>query len=157
MNPSLVLTHDFEFHIFELPKFVPSGDNIEELPAEEKWLYLFTHATEMEPETLAEILNEPPYREAIGVLQMISKSEEDLQYYEDRLKFLRDQQSWLEDARQQGRQEALQEGIIGGKIQMLQELLGEPVASNETILASSVAELTAQLDALQQRLRNRDA
>lgn len=53
------------------------------------------HAADMEPETLAELLWDPPYREALGVLEMISKSPEDLQYYEDRLKFLRDEQGKL--------------------------------------------------------------
>ena len=47
-NVELILTNDLEFHIFELPKYRPSGDNIGELPADEKWLYLFTHAAEME-------------------------------------------------------------------------------------------------------------
>ena len=37
-NMELVLTDNFEFHIFELPKFEPTSDNIGELPAAEKWL-----------------------------------------------------------------------------------------------------------------------
>jgi hypothetical protein len=65
----LVLTDNFELHIFELPKFEPSSDNIGELPADEKWLYLLTHAAELEPEVLANQLGESAYREAIGVLR----------------------------------------------------------------------------------------
>ena len=41
-----------------------SGAKLGELPADEKWLYLFTRAAEMEPKTLAELLRDPPYREA---------------------------------------------------------------------------------------------
>ncbi len=44
----LVLTDNFEFHIFELPKFVPSSNNIRELPADEKWLYLLKESTNFE-------------------------------------------------------------------------------------------------------------
>ncbi|MCC6510106.1 MAG: PD-(D/E)XK nuclease family transposase, partial [Pirellulaceae bacterium] len=83
-DPKLVLTDDFEFHIIELPKFRPESDNISELPPDQKWLYLFTHAAELEPDQLSNLLGDQPYREAIGVLEMISKSPEDYQYYEDR-------------------------------------------------------------------------
>ncbi len=73
-DPSLVMTEDFEFHIIELPKFRPESDNIAGLPPDQKWLYLFTHAAAMEPGQLSELLAEEPYREAIGVLEMISKT-----------------------------------------------------------------------------------
>ncbi|MCC6508467.1 MAG: hypothetical protein IT423_05125, partial [Pirellulaceae bacterium] len=38
----------------KLPKFRPTSDNIDQLPAEQKWLYLFTHATQMEPDELSD-------------------------------------------------------------------------------------------------------
>jgi predicted transposase/invertase (TIGR01784 family) len=164
-NMELVLTENFEFHIFELPKFEPTSDNIGELPADEKWLYLLTHAAEVEPEDLANQLGESAYREAIGVLEMISKSPEDLQYYEDRLKFLRDERGKLDAARQEGeqigvakgRQEGRQEGNLAGKIQTLQELLGDRVSTDEELLAESVTALTTQLQRLRDRLNKRDA
>lgn len=109
-NADLVLTDAFEFHIFELPKFRPSSDNIGELSSEEKWLYLFTRASETDPNALADLLEDPAYREALGVLEMISKSPSDLEYYESRLKFLRDEQGKLEAARQEGREEGREEG-----------------------------------------------
>ena len=167
-NMELVLTDNFEFHIFELPKFEPASDNIGELPAPEKWLYLLTHAAEMEPQALADQLGEPPYREAIGVLEMISKSPEDLQYYEDRLKFLRDERGKLDAARQEGeqigvargrqegRQEGRHEGKLAGKIQTLQELLGDRVSTDEELLNESLSALTAQLQRLRDRLSNRN-
>ncbi len=52
-DSELVMTDDFEFHIIELPKFRPESDNIGNLPPDQKWLYLFMHAAEMEPEHLA--------------------------------------------------------------------------------------------------------
>jgi hypothetical protein len=63
---------------------------------------LFKHASTMEPNCLSDLLHEEPYREAIGVLQMISKSPEDLEYYESRLKFLRDEEGKLLAARKEG-------------------------------------------------------
>jgi flagellar biosynthesis/type III secretory pathway protein FliH len=92
---------------------------------------------------------------------MISKSPEDLQYYEDRLKFLRDERGKLEAARQEGRQEGReeghQEGKLAGKIQMLQELLGDRVSTDEELQAQSVTALTTQLQLLRDRLYKRDA
>ncbi len=172
-NSALILTSDLEFHIFELPKYVPSSDNIGELPADEKWLYLFTHAAETDPVTLANLLRDPAYHEAIGVLQMISKSPEDLQYYEDRLKFLRDERGTLlaakqegeqlglakgrEEGREVGREEGREEGKLAGKIQTLQELLGETVTSDDELLSRDRETLTTVLTSLQSRLRRRDA
>ncbi len=57
-DSKLLLTDDFEFHIVELPKFRPEDDNITRLPTDQKWLYLFTHAAEMEPEQLSDLLGE---------------------------------------------------------------------------------------------------
>jgi predicted transposase/invertase (TIGR01784 family) len=168
-NVELILTNDLEFHIIELPKYEPSSDNIEELPPDEKWVYLFKYAAEVEPERLAELLRDPPYREAIGVLQMISQSPEDLQYYEDRLKFLRDEQGKLLAAKQEGeqlglargreegREEGREQGKLAGKIQMIQELLGDAVDSDEALLSHDRDTLTALLSDLQTRLRRREA
>lgn len=162
-----MMTDDFEFHIIELPKFSPASDNIGDLPPAQKWLYLFTHAAEMEPEQLADLLVEEPYREAIGVLEMISKTPEDYQYYEDRLKFLRDEEAKLEDAKEKGRVEGLEEGrkegreegqelgLLAGKIQVLQELLGEPATSKSDLLVMSVDALAMKLADLQHQLRDR--
>jgi predicted transposase/invertase (TIGR01784 family) len=45
----LVLTDNFEIHIFELPKFVPSSVSVSELSADEKWLYLIKEAVNFDP------------------------------------------------------------------------------------------------------------
>lgn len=57
----------------------------------------------------------------------------------------------------QGREEGREEGKLGGKIQMLQELLGDAVTSDEDLLTRERDTLTAELAALQARLRRRDA
>ena len=171
-DSSLVLTDGIEFHIFELPKFRPSSDNVSELPRDQKWLFLFANAAEMDAATLASELDEAPYREAIGVLEMISKSPEDLQYYEDRLKYLRDERGILDAARlegleegrakgraegrEQGREEGLERGKLTGKIQALEELLDDSVTSDEVLGSLSLTGLAAKLHALNERIKKGD-
>ncbi len=60
-----------------------------------------------------------------------------------------------EEGLEQGREEGLEHGILAGKIQLLQDLLGEPVASKNELLALEVEALATQLAVLQQRLRDR--
>ena len=131
------------------------------MPADEKRLYLLTRAVEFEPDELAEQLGAAAYREAIGVLEMISKLPEDQQYYEDRLKFLRDEQAKLDSARQEGFQEGFREGFqqgkLAGRIQALQELLGGPVSTDDELFSQDATALAAQLQALQFRVNGRIA
>jgi flagellar biosynthesis/type III secretory pathway protein FliH len=128
-------------------------------------LYLLRHAQTMDSDLLADLLVDPPFQEAIGVLQMISKNPEDLQFYEARLKFLRDQQAQIEAAKQEGREEGREKGreegreeghekgIIAGKIQLLQELLGDGVSVKAELLVQSLPELESRRSELQQRVR----
>jgi len=153
----LVLTEDFEFHTLELPKFAPSSDNIGKLPAEEKWLYLLRNAALMETDQLSDLLAEPPYREALGVLEMISKNPEDLQFYESRLKFLRDEEAKLDAATAKGRKEGREEGKLTGQVQTLQEILGEPITPDTDLSTMPTHALTTLVEELQQKLRNRNA
>jgi predicted transposase/invertase (TIGR01784 family) len=57
----------------------------------------------------------------------------------------------------QGREEGLAKGKVAGRVQMLQELLGEPVTSDAELDALELSSLTDLFAGLQQRLRNRDA
>lgn len=106
---------------------------------------------------------EPEFCEAIGVLEMISKSPEDLQYYEDRLKFLRDEAAKLGAAREEGLEEGevigvgkgVQLGKLTGRIQTLQELLGEQVSLDEELLLENTEMLMNRLESLQARLKRR--
>ena len=120
---------------------------------------LFKEAVHFEPEALMEQLVEPEFCEAIGVLEMISKSQEDLQYYEDRLKFLRDEAAKLDAAREEGREEGVQLGVrigkLATKIQTLQELLGDDVSLDDELLAQSIEVLSSRLASLQARLPRR--
>ena len=82
---------------------------------------------------------------------MISKSPEDRQFYEARMKFLHDEEARLIAAREEGREE----GSVVGKIQLLQQLLGDEEVSTPALLQRGSDELSKLLSELQTRLRSR--
>jgi hypothetical protein len=128
---------------------------MEALDSLEKWLYFLKHAEHLEAEQLAERLMDDAYCEAVGVLEMISKSPEDRQFYEARLKFLHDEQARLIAAREEGRAAGRAEGTLVGKIQMLQQLLEDEEVSTSALLQRTSLELDKLLSELQERLRAR--
>jgi len=140
----LVFTDDLEFHTLELPKFEPGNRQIEQLSRLEKWLYLLKNAPHVDSEDLARMLGEPEYAEAIGILTMISKTPEDRQIYEARMKFLNDHEARMTAAENKGavrgREEGREEGLIAGKIQLLQQLLGNEELSMEALSSRSLSD-----------------
>jgi len=117
----LVLTDDLEFHTLELPKFKPENRQIEQFTPLEKWVYLLKHAEHENPDELARMLGDPEYGEAVGILQMISKTPEDRQFYEARMKFLNDQEARIIAARGKGHEEGHKEGREEGREQGREE------------------------------------
>ncbi|MEZ6114871.1 MAG: hypothetical protein R3C99_28230, partial [Pirellulaceae bacterium] len=63
----------------------------------------------------------------------------------------------LERGREQGIEIGAARGSLAGKIQLLQELLGDAVASDAELHEQSLDELRSLLGALQERMRHRDA
>ena len=95
---------------------------------------------------------EAEYREATEVLTMISRSPDDRRFYESRQKFLRDEQARLLQARKEGREE----GLVAGKIQILQQLLGVPECSLAELTQLGEDTLASMLLELQQKMRSRN-
>lgn len=161
----LVLSDDLEFHLLELPKFQPPSDNVRALPRLEKWLYFLLRAKHMDAAELAAQLDEEQYREAVGVLEMIARTPEERRLYDARMKYLHDEAGRLLAAREEGlaiglakgREEGGRRGFLAGKIQILQELLGDEVSSFDELLLSTPESLTGLLSILQDRLRSRGA
>jgi len=157
----LVFSEDLVFHTLELPKYDAESHNTAAMGSLEKWLYFLKHAEHLDAGQLAERLVDEAYREAVGVLEMISRSPEDRQFYEARLKFLHDEQARLiaakeegrAEGREEGRAEGWAEGTLVGKIQLLQQLLGDEEASISDLLQRSSVELHTLLLELQERLR----
>jgi predicted transposase/invertase (TIGR01784 family) len=159
----LVFSEDLVFHTLELPKYDAESDNAAALGSLEKWLYFLKRAEHLEAKQLAERLVGDAYREAVGVLEMISKTPEDRQFYESRVKFLHDEQARLiaareegrAEGREEGRAEGREEGTLAGKIQLLQQLLGDEEVSTSDLLQRTSLELNTLLLELQERLRSR--
>ncbi len=75
--------------------------------------------------------------------------------YDQREKAQRDYEWAMSAAREEGLEKGREEGKLAGRIQTLQELLGDKVSSDAELIALEVDELQAQVDTLQQRLRAR--
>ena len=153
----LVFSDDLQFHLLELPKFDPPSDNVGNLSPLERWLYFLRHAEDLEADELSRLLVEAEYNEAVEVLEMISRSPEDRQFYEARLKFLHDEEARLIAARAEGKAEGLEAGALVGKIQLLQQLLGDQEQATAELLELGEDALSSMLETLQQRLRSRNS
>ena len=110
-----------------------------------------------EPERLRELLPGVEFQQAISVVEAIAAKTEDRMMYDQRLKAQRDYQWGLDSAREEGREEGMEKGESLGKIQILQQLLGEESSSTESLRERTTSELSTILADLQQRLRSRES
>ena len=86
---------------------------------------------------------------------MISQSPEDRHFYEARMKFLHDEEARLIAAREEGREEGMARGTLIGKIQTLEEIVGDSVTSTNDLQRHDSDQLVSLLAVLQSRLRSR--
>ncbi|MEM6981082.1 MAG: hypothetical protein AAF539_15585 [Planctomycetota bacterium] len=98
---------------------------------------------------------------------MISAKTEDKQMYDQREKAQRDYEWALSGAKEegieqgreegleQGREEGLATGELIGKVQMLEQLLGEPLTSKSDLLSLGIDFLGSRVNELRERLRQR--
>ena len=93
--------------------------------------------------------------EAAGVLEMISQTPEQRLLYNARLKFQRDEESRLLEARENGIQVGRQEGVIVGRVLVLQELLGLRQWTMDEFAGCNASQLAELEDQLKQQLRSR--
>jgi flagellar biosynthesis/type III secretory pathway protein FliH len=138
-----------------------STETISQASKLEQWAFLLLRAQDYDAATLKRLLPGIEFETAIDTIEIISEKTEDKQMYDQREKAQRDYEWAISGARQEGEQEGekkgLEKGNLTGKIQLLQELLGEkPIGASE-LQALSLEMLSAQLTILQQRLRDRQA
>ena len=88
---------------------------------------------------------------------MISRSPEERRFYEARQKFLHDEEARLAAAREQGRNEGIEQGAVIGKIQLLQQLLNAAEQPAKELGKLDQNALLNLLSDLQERLRSRDS
>ncbi len=159
------LDNGIEVHTVELTKYNLDERTISAASKLEQWAFLLLRAQNYDAVSLKRLLPGIEFELAINTIEVISAKTEDKQMYDQREKAQRDYEWAISGARQEGHEEGREEGErlgleIGnlvGKIQLLQELLGDSANSVSELRAFSNAELTEQLNELQQRLRNRQA
>jgi predicted transposase/invertase (TIGR01784 family) len=153
-----------EVHTVELTKYNLQEETIPCAPAIEQWAFFFLFAERYEPERLRELLPGVEFQQAISVVETIAAKTEDRMMYDQRLKAQRDYQWGLDSARQEGLEKGLEKGLEEGlekgeslgKIQILQQLLGEEPSSTASLRERTIGELSTMLVDLQQRLRSRE-
>jgi hypothetical protein len=145
----LEIPDSIEIHTVELTKYNLEEATISSAPEIEQWAFFFLYADRYEPERLRELLPGIEFQRAISVVEAIAEKTEDRMMYDQRLKAQLDYQWGLNSAREQG--------AVIGKIQILQELLGEASSSTTSLQERTIGELSTMLADLQHRLRSRDS
>ena len=127
----------------------------------ERWAYFLQNADKLTPAEIRRLFPDQEFSEAAGVLEMISKTPEQLLAYNARLKFQRDEAARMEqaalDGEARGEARGREIGVEIGRISLLQELLGQRTWSAEEFAACDATQLNAMADQLQQQLRARNS
>ncbi len=147
------LSNAIEVHTVELTKYDFYEATITTASRLEQWAFLLLHARKYDAMRLKELLLGIEFEQAIATIEIISVKTEDRNMYNEREKAQRDYEWALSGAREQG----IEVGKLSGKIQTLQELLGDPVSPDSELLGSDREKLKTLLATLQNRIRNRDA
>jgi predicted transposase/invertase (TIGR01784 family) len=162
-NSGMILTDDLQIHLLELTKLQVTRENLGSASAVERWAYFLRFADALTSDEIVEILPEPEFAEAAGVLEMINKTPEQLHEYSARLKLRLDEAARLEyareEAREQAREQALEDGLargeLIGRILDLEERIGEIDPTREELRKLELNELTQILERLRAEIRNR--
>ena len=152
-----VLTDHIQIHLLELPKYDPPGDNRKITDPIEEWAFFFRQVQNLTAEEVADRLGDPLFAEAAGVLEMIARSPKERDLYEARLKLQRDEEARLRYAREQGIEQGIEQGNLAGRVQLLQELLGEKVIAMDDLRSRTLEQLTTAEADLKRRLRDRQS
>jgi len=157
----LELTDCLEIHTLELPKYGKASNNVKVIDSLDQWMDFFRNAVGSTRDDLMKRLSSPIFDEAIGVLEMISKTPEQRRH-EARLKWELEENTRLEatraEGRAEGKAEARAEGRAEGKvdqIQMLQGLLDEQTVRLEVLQRMTLSALDELIASLEAKLRNR--
>jgi predicted transposase/invertase (TIGR01784 family) len=150
----VVLDDAIEIHTLELSKYEKPATDLSEASALEQWCYWIKYSHEHTEDELRALLPGLAFLHATQELKEIQEVTEERQMYDSREKAVRDLESGLIDAREEGFQIGIEKGIEKGEIrliQTLQEILGEHVSEETELRVYSME----QLQALAADLRNR--
>ena len=145
------LERAIEVHTVELRKYNLNEASIAEASKLEQWAFLLLRAQDYDAATLRRLLPGIEFEPAIQTIETISLKTEDRQMYHKRERAQRDYEWAISSAREEG----IEKGKLAGKIQTLQELLGDEVTSDAQLVSCEASELAARIEELQRRLRSR--
>ncbi|HBJ34672.1 MAG TPA: hypothetical protein DDZ51_07900, partial [Planctomycetaceae bacterium] len=145
-----VLDDAIEIHTLELSKYDKPASGLSEASTLEQWCYWIKYSHEHTEDELRALLPGLAFLRATQELKEIQEVTEERQMYDSREKAVRDLESGLIDAREEGFEKGREEGEIK-LIRMLQEILGEPVSDENELRIHSLE----QLHSLTADLRNR--
>jgi len=155
------LSNAIEVHTLELTKYELNEQSIAGAGKLQQWAFLLLFAQNYSAGELRRLLPGIEFETAISTIEIISAKTEDKQMYDQREKAQRDYDWAISGAREEGREEGLEQGLergsVVGRIQMLQELMGDPSSTTADLAGCPLDTLTTQLTELQQRLRDRQA
>ncbi|MEM6364650.1 MAG: PD-(D/E)XK nuclease family transposase, partial [Planctomycetota bacterium] len=157
------IDNGIEIHTVELTKYTSDATSIARASCIEQWAFLLLHAQDYEPEELASLLPGVGFRSAIETIRVISAKTEDKEMYDQREKAQRDYEWALSGAREEGLEQGLERGLeqgreegeLIGKIQMLEDLLGEMPTRKDELLSQGISALSLRASVLQERLHQR--
>ncbi len=172
-------------HTVELSKYNSDEATISAASKLEQWVFLLRRAHEYSGEQLRRLLPGIEFAQAIQAIEIISSKTEDRTMYDQREKAQRDYEWAISGARKEGREEGLalgieqgieqgivrgiekgieqgierglEQGKLAGRVQLLQELLGEHPFTDDELRTMEHDALSALVAQLQTRLRSRDS
>ncbi len=156
-SSGLTLDNAIEVHTVELTKYNLSEHTISLASKLEQWAFLLLKAQDYDAAGLKRLLPGIEFETAINTIEVISGKTEDKQMYDQREKAQRDYEWAIAGAREEGRAKGREEGNLAGKIQLLQELLGEQPTSSIDLTLLTKPQLLKQLNELQLQLRARQS
>ena len=161
---NLTLTDHLQVHLLQLKHLQVTAETVYNATPAEQWAYFLKNAETLTLEDVRRSFPDRVFHEAIGVLQMISKTEEQMLVYNARLKEQRDEEARTVQAVVQARLEGRQEGIeigeargLRGQIAFMQKLLGQRVWTSEEFAACDLAQLKVISEQLEQQLEKRNS
>jgi predicted transposase/invertase (TIGR01784 family) len=149
-----VLAGTLEIHMLELGRYNKGESDLASASLFDCWLFWFLHAHEYGPETLLKLLPQQAIQQATRTIARIAEITEDKAMYDARQLAIRDRETALHSAYQEG----VNEGEIKGEIKLiraLQGILGLPVTEERELQAMTLAQLAAITSGLQANLRTR--
>jgi predicted transposase/invertase (TIGR01784 family) len=148
-NEGFTYFEDLELHTIELNKFTDNPN--EDLPSIvarvktslDMWSAFLTRNDLLKVDTLPQELNNTSLKKAIAVLEVMNFSEEERNFYEDHLKWLRVETNSLKKMRAEGKAEGLAEGKNKKAIEIAVKMLSKGKNIEEIIdfTGLSVAEI----------------